>query len=142
LQAKISNNLIRQQIVFHQFSSGVPTPIGHYCHAAELPNGIVALSGIKAWKAGAGTHIDGNVQEQARLIFRHVEALLAALQLKRQNIFKISVHLESVQDYEVFNSCYSEWLDSHKPARTVLAGYSLRGGAKLELVVEAYRAAT
>jgi 2-iminobutanoate/2-iminopropanoate deaminase len=142
LQAKISNNLNNESIVFHQLSSDVPTPIGHYCHAAELPNGLVALSGIKAWRAGAGTHIDGDVQEQACLIFRHVDALLTALELRRQNIFKISVHLESVQDYEVFNSCYAEWLDSHKPARTVLAGYTLRGGAKLELVVEAYRTST
>ena len=126
-------------VVFHNISTGLPSPIGHYCHAAELPNGIVLLSGIKAWKSETGSLIEGDVQEQARLIFRHVDTLLDAIGLARNAIYKVSCHLANVHDYEVFNRCYGDWLGAHRPARTVLEGYSLRGGAKLELVVEAFR---
>lgn len=142
MQPQLRNKFEDDSVVFHKLSTDVPAPIGHYSHAAELPNGIVAMSGIKAWKVGKGTQIDGDVREQALLIFRHLDSMLSALALKREDVFRISVHLDSVDDYDDFNSCYSEWLGSHRPARTVLAGYRLRGGAKLELVVDAYRSDT
>jgi 2-iminobutanoate/2-iminopropanoate deaminase len=118
---------------------GVAPPLGHYSHVVELGNGTVYLSGQKAWHPQTGKLIDGDVVEQTELVFNNIERLLTAIDLDLSHIVRISCHLSDLECYEPFNSVYCRRLGAHKPARTTLAGYTLRGGALVELVVEAYR---
>lgn len=127
------------QIITTESVSGVAPPIGHYSHVVELGNGLVYLSGQKAWHPETGKLIAGDVVEQTLLVFDNIERILAAVDLNLSNIVRIGCHLANVEHYEPFNAVYERRLGSHKPARTTLAGYALRGGALVELVVEAYR---
>lgn len=121
------------------FEKGAPAPIGHYCHAVELKNGLIYLSGQKAWDIETGKLIDGDIEAQTNLIFDIITNILASLGLGLSSIVRINCHLSTGDLYEKFNAVYGKRLGSHRPARAVLAGYQLRGGALVELVVEATR---
>ena len=56
-----------------------------------------------------------------------------------EDITKIQCHLATSDLYEEFNAVYSKRLRSHKPVRAVLAGYQLRDGALVELVIEGFK---
>jgi 2-iminobutanoate/2-iminopropanoate deaminase len=118
---------------------GAPQPIGHYCHAVELPNGLVFLSGQKAWDIQTGQLIDGDIEAQTHLIFDILSNVLTGIGLSLNNIARIQCHLSGGNLYERFNRVYAQRLGEHRPARAVLAGYELRGGALVELVAEAFR---
>ena len=127
-------------VAFHNTKDvSIPSPIGHYSQIVELPNGMVYLSGIKAWKVGAGDAVSGDIQEQTNTIFDIIEDILETQGMSKENIIRIQCHIANVDDYEEFNKVYAKRLLLHQPARTVLAGYTLRGGAAIELVVDAYR---
>lgn len=120
---------------------GAAQPIGHYAHAVELDNGIVYLSGQKAWDPVTGDLVPGDVEAQTGIVFDNIEGVLRHLGLTLSHVTRISCHLARVEDYEAFNRAYARRLGGHRPARTTLAGYQLRGGAAVELVAEAYRPA-
>lgn len=121
---------------------GFPVPIGHYSNVVELDSGLVLLSGQKAWHPGRGTEIEGDMSTQVGQIFRNIGSLLASVGLGLDSIVRITCCLANIEDYAEFDSAYSRCLGKHRPARVSLGGYALRGGALVELVVEAYRGAT
>ena len=117
----------------------IPPVRGHYSHAAVLENGLVLLSGQKAWLPETGVLLQGGIASQTEQIFSNVEAILRGLDLPLSSIVRVSCHLANIDDYAEFNETYQRRLGDHRPARTVLGGYRLREGALVELVFEAYR---
>ena len=117
----------------------VPPVIGHYAHVVELTNGMVYVSGQKAWRGPSGEMAKGDVSAQTELIFDNLEAILAKVGLGLANVIRIGCHLRDISDYEAFNEVYAKRLGKLRPVRAVLGGYELRDGARVELVVEAYR---
>ena len=117
----------------------IPEPVGHYSHVVELPNGIVYLAGQKAWKYGRGTDIEGDITEQTHRVMDNIEAILAGVGLGFKHVTRIHCCLADINDFEAFERVYSSRLGDHKPARVTLGGLTLRGGALVELIVEAYR---
>lgn len=132
------DNFASEALQFHMVPGAVPVA-GHYCHACELPNGIVYLSGQKAWEPKTGQLLEGDMAAQVDLIFSNLADILAGLGLGIDSITRISCYLSDVDAYRAFNEAYARNLGEHKPARTVISGCSLRGGALVELVAEAYR---
>lgn len=122
--------------------TGAAAPIGHYAHAVELDNGIIHLSGQKAWNPETGELVAGDVETQTGVVFDNIEGVLRHLGLTLEHVTRIQCHLARVEDYEAFNRAYARRLGAHRPARTTLAGYQLRGGALVELVADAYRPAS
>lgn len=120
----------------------IPEPVGHYSHVVELPNGIVYLAGQKAWKHGQGTEIEGDITEQTHRVMDNIEAILDSVGLKWTHVTRIHCCLANIDDFEAFERVYSSRLGEHKPARVTLGGLTLRGGAMVELIVEAYRPQT
>jgi 2-iminobutanoate/2-iminopropanoate deaminase len=118
---------------------GVPEPIGHYSHAVELDNGIVYISGQKAWKPGRGTAVDGDIIEQTGQVLNNVEAILTGIGLDLSDVTRIQICLANLEDYGAFEQVYAKRLGDHRPTRVTLAGFNLRGGALIELIVDAYR---
>lgn len=129
------------RVQFHNIQDAVPV-VGHYSHACELPGGVIYLSGQKAWDPKTGKLIDGDMTAQVDLIFKNLKEILAALGLELDAITRISCYLADVDAYQVFNEAYAKNLGDHRPARTVISGCALRGGALVELVAEAFRTRT
>jgi len=116
-----------------------PPVIGHYSHLVELPNGQLLLSGQKAWKDSTGALVDGGISEQTAAVLANIKNLLNSVGCDYSAITRISCHLANIEDYAKFNEVYASILRDHRPVRTVLGGYRLRGGALVELVAEGYR---
>lgn len=119
-------------------SKDCPPAIGHYSHVAVLPGGLVLISGQKAWKDATGALVDGGVAVQTKVAFENIRALLRQMGRDLDALVRVSCHLANIEDYPAFNEAYASALGEHKPVRTVLGGYRLRGGALVELVAEAY----
>jgi 2-iminobutanoate/2-iminopropanoate deaminase len=115
-----------------------PPAIGHYCHVVTLPNGIIQLSGQKAWDPKSGDLINENVRDQTKLVMENISAILKGLGLNFSYLTRLSCYLSDPDDYPAFNDTYASCLGDNMPSRTVLAGLSLRGGALVEIVADAY----
>ncbi len=119
-------------------SPEAPAPIGHYCHAVALPNGLVQLSGQKAWRPEDGQLIDGGIGEQTRLVLSNIRAVLSGMNLDLRDVTRLICHLNDPVHYPEFNAAYAEEMGENKPARAVLAGAELRGGALVEIFADAF----
>ena len=117
---------------------GAPAPIGHYSHVVELDDGHVYLSGQKA-TVGDGEVLEGDVEAQTHLVLDHVSAILVGVGLDLGSVVRAQCFLADPGSYEAFNRAYAARMGEHRPARAVVAGARLRGGALVEIVVEAYR---
>lgn len=129
----------RNAVRFVELSNAsAPAIIGHYCHAAVMPNGLIHLSGQKAWAPDTGKLIVGGIAEQTTLVLQNIKAILEKLHLDFHALTRTVCHLHSVEDYEAFNRAYSHVLGTARPTRTVLAGARLRDGALVEIVADAF----
>ena len=120
---------------------GAPAPIGHYSHYVELDNGVVYLSGQKAWKPENGELLQGDMRVQTELVIDNIEAILIGIGLSLDNVTRVQCYLSGEAEYRSFNEVYARRLGDHLPARSVLVNCGLRGGALVELVADAYRGA-
>lgn len=119
-------------------STQCPPVLGHYSHLVKIPGGLVLISGQKAWKDASGTLAEGDITAQTVLAIKNIKLLLQQIGLELNSLVRVSCHLANIDDYPQFNKAYAAALGVHKPVRTVLGGYKLRGGALVELVAEAY----
>ena len=125
-------------VFFESQQPGAPAIVGHYCHCTITCSGFIQLSGQKAWDPATGVLIDGGIEEQTELVLENILAVLASLDLDFSALSRLVCHLHSVDHYEPFNRVYSSVLGSAKPARSVMAGAELRGGALIEIVADAF----
>lgn len=123
-------------------SPEAPAPIGHYCHAVALPNGLVQLSGQKAWRPEDGQLIDGGIGEQTQLVLSNIRVVLSGMNLDMGNVTRLICHLNDPAHYPEFNAAYTAEMGENKPARAVLAGAELRGGALIEIFADAFDPST
>lgn len=139
---ELEGNTLSEQRTDAAVETRIPEPVGHYSHVVELPNGMVYMAGQKAWKYGRGTEIEGDITEQTHRVMDNIEAILASVGLKLTQVTRIQCCLANIDDFAAFERVYSSRLGEHKPARVTLGGLTLRGGALVELIVEAYRPQT
>jgi 2-iminobutanoate/2-iminopropanoate deaminase len=104
----------------------------------ERPDGTVLLSGQKAWDM-TGRLVAEDITAQTHRVLDNIEAILGELGLGLDDVARVQCHLADVDHYDAFNAVYEQRLGAHRPARTTLGGAALRGGALVELVVDAWR---
>ncbi len=77
-----------------------------------------------------------NIDEELTQIFINIEALLHARNLTKQNIAKVTIYLQDINDYEKVNTRYAEFLgDITPPARSCFEVAKLPLGAKVEIEI-------
>ena len=121
-----------------RFESNAPLIKGHYSHVSVTDSGVFYISGQKSWHPKTGEIRGISVSEQTAFIFENINTILDLCGLNLSNVTRIQCHLSDVSGYEEFNDAYSVALGENKPTRTVLAGYTLRDGALVELVVDGF----
>jgi 2-iminobutanoate/2-iminopropanoate deaminase len=119
--------------------ASAPAPIGHYSHVVELDNGIVHLSGQKAWQPGEGALVTGGIVEQTERVLDNVEAILGEIGLDWSRVTRVHCYLADPEDFPAFDAVFARRLGAFRPARATVAGLRLRGKALVELAVDAYR---
>ena len=61
------------------------------------------------------------IEEQTRLTFENIEALLKAAGSSLQSVVQVSVYLREIDNYERFNDTYRRLLQAPYPVRTTVA---------------------
>jgi 2-iminobutanoate/2-iminopropanoate deaminase len=106
----------------------IAAPVGPFSPAVRAGE-FVYLSGQVAQDPTTGRLIEGDVAAQTALIFKNVEAVLAAARKTFADVIKASVYLTDMRDFAAMNAVYGRHFEPPYPARTTVTVASLPLGA-------------
>lgn len=116
---------------------GVPPPVGHYSHLAEVAPGRRVLH----CAGQVGRDEDGSIpaafRDQARLVWRRLEAILAANDMELGDVVKIVIFMTDMEaDIATLREVHAEVLGPDvKPASTGI-GVTALALPELKLEIE------
>lgn len=115
-----------------------PAPIGPY-NQAILAGDTLYISGQIAMDAATGQLIDGSVEDEARLVMKHLGAILDAAAMDFSHVVKSCIFLENMDDFSVVNEIYGAHFKVDPPARETVQVAKLPKGVKVEISCIAVR---
>ncbi|XLE15738.1 RidA family protein (plasmid) [Deinococcus altitudinis] len=110
----------------------MPTPGGHYSHAA-VAGGLAFVSGLLPIDP-AGRVLNAEPFEvQVAQTLHNLGEVLASCGTGRTHLVQVRVYLTQVERWAAFNALYADWLGDHRPARCIVPVPALHFGVALEL---------
>lgn len=100
-------------------SENAPAPIGPYSQAIEA-NGFIFTSGQIAINPKTGTLLNSGVEEQAKLVFENLKAVLEAGNSGLARVVKTTIFLKDMNDFAKVNAIYASYFDISIPARSTI----------------------
>lgn len=98
------------------------------------------LSGLVAADFPAGLEVLGDVAAETRAVLNTIGEILDELQLSRDHIVKVEVHLANLDDFDAMDATYREFFDGNAyPARTTVESKRLFGDSKVEITCQVRR---
>ena len=98
------------------------------------------LSGLVAADFPAGVEILGEVTAETRAVLGAIGSILDELNLSKDRIVKVEVHLADLDDFDAMDAAYREFFDGNAyPARTTTESKRLFGGSKVEITCQVRR---
>lgn len=94
---------------------------------------IIYLSGQLGNRMGTRTLVSGGIGPETRQTLENIRTVLEAAGSSLDNVFKCTVLLADINDYEAMNKVYASVFRIEPPARSTLAGSGLALGAKVEI---------
>ena len=119
---------MRKQITSAQ---GAP-PKGIYSPAIVADGPAVYISGQGPVDPETGNFVFGSFEEQAKLTFDNVTALLEAAGTSWASVVKVGVFLANLGNFGKMNEIYKTYLTEPYPARTTIQA-GLPGGMEIEV---------
>jgi len=113
-------------------SDDAPAAIGPYSQAIAH-HGVLYTSGQIALDPATGNLVEGSFEEQARRVFRNLEAVLKAAGSDFSRVLKATVYLTDLANFQTLNAIYAEYFGAHKPARTTVGVSQLPKGSSVEI---------
>lgn len=113
------------------FTDKAPSSIGPYSQAVVV-NNILYSSGQIAMNSN-GVIISHKISEQTHQVMKNIFYILDNAKLTFNKIIKTTIFLYDMEDFEVVNKIYSEYLKNHKPARSTVAVKTLPKNALIEI---------
>jgi len=118
-------------------AEGAPAAIGPYSHAVQAGQ-LVYTSGQIPLDPASGKLVEGDIEAQARQVFKNLEAVLTAAGASWSHVVKTMVFLTDLADFAVVNGIYAETFPENPPARACVQVAALPAGAKVEIEAIAY----
>lgn len=98
------------------------------------------LSGLVAADFPSGIEVLGEVAAETRAVLSAIGSILDELNLSRNRIVKVDVHLADLDDFDAMDAAYREFFDGNDyPARTTTESKRLFGGSKVEITCQVRR---
>ena len=98
------------------------------------------LSGLVAADFPAGIDALGDAAAETRAVLTAIGDILDELQLSRENIVKVEVHLADLDDFDAMDDAYRRFFTGGGyPARTTVESKRLFGGSKVEITCQVRR---
>lgn len=117
-------------------TTNAPAAIGPYSQAV-LTNGTLYASGQVGLIPSTGEFAGETTLDQATQVFKNIDGLLAAADMTRADIVKVSVYLADMADFAPVNELYAEYFSDVDafPARSAVAVATLPKNARIEIEV-------
>jgi 2-iminobutanoate/2-iminopropanoate deaminase len=98
------------------------------------------LAGLVAADFPAGIAVLGDVAEETRAVLKTIGNILEELELRRENMVKVEVHLADLDDFDAMDAAYREFFaDGAYPVRTTTESKRLFGDSKVEITCQVRR---
>lgn len=117
---------------------GMFPPYRAYSHATEVrgDSRLLFVSGLNGYEED-GTTMPGSFEEQADLIWHHIQKILASAGMTLQNIGSLRTYLADPKYDEPNVHMRVKYMGDHRPASTVICCQLLDPKWKLEVEVVA-----
>ena len=109
-----------------------PAAVGAYSQATT-DGDIVFTAGQIPLTPDGELLDDEPIATQTRQSLENVKAILEADGLTMQDVLKVSVFLDDIDDFDEMNEAYKEYFQDNPPARSALEVSALPKGAAVEI---------
>ncbi|MXR21690.1 RidA family protein [Halobacterium bonnevillei] len=109
-----------------------PAAVGAYSQATN--DGDILFTAGQIPLTPEGDLLDDEpIATQTRQSLENVKAILEAEGLTMQDVLKVSVYLDDIDDFDEMNAAYKEYFQDNPPARSAIEVGSLPKGAGVEI---------
>ena len=113
-------------------TSDAPAAVGAYSQATT--DGTLVFTAGQIPLTSDGTHLeDEPIDVQTRQCLENVKAILEEEGVSMQNVLKVTVYLDDIEDFEMMNEAYAEYFQDNPPARSAVGVDALPKGAAIEI---------
>ncbi|MDP8231444.1 MAG: Rid family detoxifying hydrolase [Candidatus Zophobacter franzmannii] len=112
-------------------TQNAPKVVGPYSQAS-LNNGLLFISGQLGFDPKTSLLL-GGFEAQAEQVFKNLEAVLKEADFTFTNVMKVSVFLQSMNDFTSLNSIYAKYFTEPYPAREAIEVATLPKGGLVEI---------
>ncbi|MEZ7765649.1 RidA family protein [Gemella sp. 27098_8_92] len=112
-----------------------PKAIGPYVQANKIGN-LIFCSGQLGINPETGKLVDGGVLEEAKQVFKNIQAILEEAGSSMNHVVKTLVLLKDIADFVEVNKIYAEQFNDVLPARSAfqVAALPLNGNIEIEVM--------
>ena len=103
-----------------------------FSSAVQIGN-VLYLSGQIGVLPGTRQLVDTGVAKQTQQSLENIRAVLTHAGSSMERVFKCTVFLANMRDYDEMNRVYATFFPKDPPARSTVAGSGLALGAKVEI---------
>lgn len=111
-----------------------PKAVGPYVQANKVGN-LIFCSGQLGINPETGKIVEGGVIEEAKQVFRNIEAVLEEAGSSMDHVVKSLVLLKDIADFTEVNKVYAEQFNDVLPARSAFQVAALPLGGNIEIEV-------
>ncbi|WP_038248281.1 Rid family detoxifying hydrolase [Ghiorsea bivora] len=109
-----------------------PKAVGAYSQAVKH-QGMLYTSGQIGLDPTSGHMVADDVVNQTKQVVANLTAVIEAAGGQLNQIVKVTIFLENMDDFPKVNQIYADWLGEHRPARSTVAVAALPLAAKVEM---------
>ncbi len=109
-----------------------PRAIGPYAQATRAGN-LVFTSGQIGLDPSTGELVAGGTEAETRQVLQNLLAVLAAADVRPEDVVKTTIFLTDLADFSLVNRLYGEVFGASLPARSTVQVAALPKGAKVEI---------
>jgi len=109
-----------------------PKAVGAYSQAI-MHQGMLYTSGQIGLDSASGQMVADDVESQTKQVVSNLSAVISAAGGDLNQIIKVTIFLEDMNDFPIVNQIYAAWLGNHRPARSTVAVAALPLAAKVEM---------
>lgn len=108
---------------------------------AVIKDGFLYTSGLMPFLPGSGDLVSNDLEEQMHQCMRNMKAVLAAADMKLEDLVMVTIFTTDMQEFASLNQVYSSYFDgiSAYPSRAAVGIAALAKGARVELTAIAKR---
>ena len=114
-------------------TTNAPEAIGPYSQAIKF-NGVIYTSGQIALTPD-GELIERDIKKQTRQVLTNLKNVLESTESGLDQVLKVTIYLENMEDFGIVNVIYAEYFGDHKPARSTVAVKTLPKNVLVEMDV-------